>query len=93
MHRNDTTKKRQKREAVLTGNGRQRALQSTIVGRPLGAMFVHKVREIDVLRLQSVRIEVIADLVHVHGDPVFSRSIGVLGVARDCSRVRIDDLR
>ena len=29
--------------------------------------------------------------VHVHGDPVFSRSIGVVGVAHDRGRVRVDD--
>ena len=40
-----------------------------IVGRPLRAMFVHKVRELGVLRLLSVRVEVVTDLVHVHGDP------------------------
>ena len=42
-------------------------------------MFGHKVDESDVLRLQSVRIEVVAAPlgVYVHGDPVFSRSIGV----------------
>ena len=42
-----------------------------IVGRPLRAMFVHKVRELGVLRLLSVRVEVVTDLVHVHGDPMF----------------------
>ena len=38
-------------------------------------MFVHKVRELDVLRLQSVRVEVITMPlgVYVHGDPMFSR--------------------
>ena len=56
-------------------------------------MFGHKVDESDVLRLQSVRIEVVAAPlgVHVHGDPVFSRSIGVVGVAHDRGRVRVDD--
>ena len=55
-------------------------------------MFVHKVRELDVLRLQSVRIEVITMPlgVHVHGDPMFSRLIGIMGVAHDCGRVRVD---
>ena len=58
-------------------------------------MFVHKVRELDVLRLQSVRIEVITMPlgVHVHGDPMFSQLIGVMGVAHDCGRVRVDDFR
>ena len=58
-------------------------------------MFVHKVRELDVLRLQSVRIEVITMPlgVYVHGDPMFSRLIGVMGVAHDCVRVRVDDFR
>ena len=56
-------------------------------------MFGHKVDESDVLRLQSVRIEVVAAPlgVHVHGDPVFTRSIGVVGVAHDRGRVRVDD--
>ena len=56
-------------------------------------MFGHKVDESDVLRLQSVRIEVVAAPlgVHVHSDPVFSRSIGVVGVAHDRGRVRVDD--
>ena len=56
-------------------------------------MFGHKVDESDVLRLQSVRIEVVAAPlgVHVHCDPVFSRSIGVVGVAHDRGRVRVDD--
>ena len=55
-------------------------------------MFVHKVCELDVLRLQSVRIEVITMPlgVHVHGDPMFSRLIGIMGVAHDCGRVRVD---
>ena len=56
-------------------------------------MFGHKVDGSDVLRLQSVRIEVVAAPlgVHVHGDPVFTRSIGVVGVAHDRGRVRVDD--
>ena len=56
-------------------------------------MFGHKVDESDVLRLQSVRIEVVAAPlgVYVHGDPVFTRSIGVVGVAHDRGRVRVDD--
>ena len=32
-----------------------------IVGRPLRAMFVHKVRELGVLWLLSVRVEVVTD--------------------------------
>ena len=46
-----------------------------------------------VLRLQSIRIEVITVPlgVHVHGDPMFSRLIGIMGVAHDCPRVRVDD--
>ena len=77
----------------MSANGRQRALQRTLVSRPLGAMFGHKVDESDVLRLQSVRIEVVAAPlgVYVHGDPVFTRSIGVVGVAHDRGRVRVDD--
>ena len=56
-------------------------------------MFVHKVRELYVLRLQSIRIEVITLPlgVHVHGDPMFSRLIGIMGVADDRGRVRVDD--
>ena len=95
MHWNVTTTKQQESDTILTANGRQWALQRAIVGRPLRAMFVHKVRELDVLRLQSVRVKVIAVplAVHVHGDPMFPRLIGIVGVAHDCSRVRVDDLR
>ena len=39
-----------------------------IVGRPLRAMFVHNVCELGVMRILSVRVEVVADLVHVHSD-------------------------
>ena len=93
VHRSVTATKHQECDAVLSANGRQRALQRTLVSRPRGAMFGHKVDESDVLRLQSVRIEVVAAPlgVHVHGDPVFSRSIGVVDVAHDRSRVRVDD--
>ena len=93
VHRSVTATKHQECDAVLSANGRQRALQRTLVSRPRGAMFGHKVDESDVLRLQSVRIEVVAAPlgVHVHGDPVFSRSIGVVGVAHDRGRVRVDD--
>ena len=60
-------------------------------------MFVHKVRELDVLQLQSVRIEVVAAPlgVHVHGDPVSPppQSIGVVCVAHDRGRERVDDTR
>ena len=86
----EASRQRNIRNAVLSANGRQRALQRTLVSRPRGAMFGHdKVDESDVLRLQSVRIEVVAAPlgVHVHGDPVFSRSIGVVGVAHDRGRV------
>ena len=40
-------------------------------------MFVHKVRELYVLRLQSIRIEVITVPlgVHVHGDPELIRAL------------------
>ena len=80
-------RKHQKCDAVLSANGRQRALQRTLVSRPRGAMFGHKVDESDVLRLQSVRIEVVAAPlgVYVHGDPVFTRSIGSRGC---CTRSR-----
>ena len=49
--------------------------------------------ELYVLRLQSIRIEVITVPlgVHVHGDPMFSRLIGIMGVADDCPRVRVHD--
>ena len=56
-------------DPVLTTNGRYRALENMIVGRPLREMFDHKVRELGVL---SVRVEVVTDLVHVHGDPMFA---------------------
>ena len=51
-----------------------------IVGRPLRAMFFHKVRELGVLRLLSVRVEVVTDLVHVHGDPTFPWLVAVVCV-------------
>ena len=44
-------------------------------------MFVHKVRELCVLRLLSVRVEVVTDLVHVHGDPMFPWLVAVVCVA------------
>ena len=93
VHRSVTATKHQECDAVLSANGRQRALQRTLVSPPRGAMFGHKADESDVLRLQSVRIEVVAAPlgVHVHGDPVFPRSIGVVGVAHDRGRVRVDD--
>ena len=62
-----------------------------IVGRPLRAMFVHKVRELGVLRLLSVRVEVVTDLVHVHGDPMFPWLVAVVCVAHESGRVRRDD--
>ena len=51
-------------------------------------MFVHKVCELGVLRILSVRVEVIADLVHVHGDPMFSWLVAVVCVAHESGRVR-----
>ena len=80
---------------IETLRRRQRTLQRTSIGRPLGAMFVHKVRELYVLRLQSIRIEVITVPlgVHVHSDPMFSRLVGIVGVGHDCRRVRVDDFR
>ena len=62
-----------------------------IVGRPLRAMFAHKVCELGVLRILSVRVEVVADLVHVHGDPMFSGLVAVVCVAQESGRVRRDD--
>ena len=59
--------------------------------RPLRAMFVHKVRELGVLRLLSVRVEVVTDLVHVHGDPMFPWLVAVVCVAHESGRVRRDD--
>ena len=93
VHRSVSATNHQECDAVLSANGRQRALQRTLVSRPRGAMFGHKVDESEVLRLQSVRIEVVAGPlgVHVHGDPMFPRSIGVVGVAQDRGRVRVDD--
>ena len=54
-----------------------------IVGRPLRAKFVHKVRELGVLWLLSVRVEVVTDLIHVHGDPMFPWLVAVLCVAQE----------
>ena len=54
-------------------------------------MFVHKVRELGVLRLLSVRVEVVTDLVHVHGDPMFPWLVAVVCVAHESGRVRRDD--
>ena len=54
-------------------------------------MFVHIVRELDVLRFLSVRIEVVADLVHVHGHPMFSWLIGVVRITNESKRVGFDD--
>ena len=62
-----------------------------IVGRPLRAMFVHKVRELGVLRLLSVRVEVFTDRVHVHGDPMLSWLVAVVCVAHESGRVCGDD--
>ena len=60
-------------------------------GRPLRAMFVHRVRELGVLWLLSVRVEVVTDLIHVHGDPVFPWLVAVVCVAHKSGRVRRDD--
>ena len=54
-----------------------------IVGRSLRAMFVHKVCELGVLRLLSVRVEVFTDLVHVHGDQMFPWLFDVVCAAHD----------
>ena len=54
-------------------------------------MFVHKVRKLDALRCLSIRVEVVADLVHVHGDPMFSWLIGVVRITNERDRVRLDD--
>ena len=62
-----------------------------IGGRSLRAMFVHKVRELGVLRLLSIRVEVVTDLVHVHGDPMFSWLVAVVCGAHESGRVRRDD--
>ena len=59
-------------------------------GRPLRAMFVHKVRELGVLRILSVRVDVVTDLVHVHGDPMFPWLVAVVCVAHENGRVRRD---
>ena len=62
-----------------------------IVERPLRAMFDHKVCELGVLRLHAVRVEVVTDLVHVHGYPMFSWLVAVVCVAHESGRVRIYD--
>ena len=62
-----------------------------IVERPLRAMFVHKVRELGVLWFLSVRVEVVTDLIHVHGDPMFPCLVAVVGVAHKSGHVRRDD--
>ena len=62
-----------------------------IVGRPLRAMFVHKVRELGVLPLLSVRVEVVTDLVQVHGDPMFPWLVAFVCVVHESGRVRGDD--
>ena len=52
-----------------------------IVGRPLRAIFVHKVRELGVLWIFVRTVEVVTDLIHVHGDPVFPWLVAVVCVA------------
>ena len=54
-------------------------------------MFVRKVRELGVLRLLSIRVEVVTELVHVHGDPMFPWLVAVVCVAHESGRVRRDD--
>ena len=76
---------------ILRKRGRYRALDNMIVGRPLRAMSVHKVRELGVLRLLSVRVEVVTDLVHVHGDPMFLWLVAVVCVAHESGWVGRDD--
>ena len=49
-----------------------------VTGRPLRAMFVQKVCELGVLRVLSVRVEEVTDLVHVHDDPVFTWLVAVV---------------
>ena len=89
-HGNETS---EMRRSIVRKRSTEGSAARTLVSRPRGAMFGHKVDESDVLRLQSVRIEVVAAPlgVYVHGDPVFTRSIGVVGVAHDRGRVRVDD--
>ena len=67
------------------------ALENTIVGRPLRAMFVHKVRELGVLRLLSLRVDVVTDIVHVYDDPMLSWLVAVVCAAHESGRVRKDD--
>ena len=62
-----------------------------IVGRPLRVMFVHKVRELGVLRLLSVQVEVVTDLIHAQGDPMYPRLVAVVCDAHERGWVRRDD--
>ena len=78
-------------DAVLTTNGRYRDMKNMIVGRPLRAMFVYKVRELGVLWLLAVRVEAVTNLIHVHGDPMFPWLVAVVCVAHKSGRVRRDD--
>ena len=66
------------------------ALENMIIGRPLRAMFVHKVCELGMLRFLSIRVEVVTELVHVHGDPMFPWLVAVVCVAHESGRVRRD---
>ena len=59
-----------------------------IVGLSLRAKFVLKVRELGMLRILSVRVEVVADLVHIHGDPMFSWLVAIVYVGHESGRVR-----
>ena len=54
-------------------------------------MFVHKVRELGVLRILSIRVEVVAKLGHVHDDPMFSWFVAVVCVGHESGRVCRDD--
>ena len=77
----------------MTTNGKYRALENMIVGRPPRAMSVHKVRELGVLRILSIRVEVVTDLVHVHGEPMFPWLVAVVCVAHESGRAHRDDFR
>ena len=55
-------------------------------------MFFHEVCELDVFRLLSVGVKVVAAFVYVHGDPMFSRLIAFMDVAHESRRVGADDV-
>ncbi len=54
-------------------------------------MFVHKVRELGVLRLLSVWVEVVTDLIHAQGDLMFPRLVAAVCDAHESGWVRRDD--